>query len=119
LSYGGFRAYDIAFQNPAAFAAIVPISASICEQCITNDPALTFPQAVQLEVGALKTVPIWQFHGATDTAVPVAEAQAIRDAFTAAGAPYKYTEYPNVGHEIWDTVYADPTMWSWLYAQRR
>ena len=37
----------------------------------------------------------------------------------AAGADFRYTEYPEGGHNAWDAAYADPAMWAWLFAQRR
>jgi predicted peptidase len=119
LSYGGIHGYEVAYQNPTTFAAFVPISATICGACLTGDNATTFAQGVQLAVQALKGLPIWQFQGAIDSQVSPVQAQAIRDAFQAAGAQFKYTEYAGLGHDIWDKVYADPAMWTWLYAQHR
>jgi predicted peptidase len=34
------------------------------------------------------------------------------------GGRVKYTELPDEGHEIWDSVYADPELVKWLFAQR-
>ena len=40
--------------------------------------------------------------------------------FQNAGATFdKYTEYAGAGHEIWDMVYADANMWTWLWAKTR
>jgi predicted peptidase len=121
LSFGGIHAYDVAFAAPTTFAAIVPISAAICQQCVTGNSSATYTQGVQTVVPVLKTVPIWQFHGALDPNVPVAKAREIRDAFWAAGATttFKYTEYSDGGHEIWDRVYADANMWTWLWAKTK
>jgi len=30
-----------------------------------------------------------------------------------------YREYPGVEHNVWDSVYADPAMWGWLFANQR
>ena len=119
LSYGGFRAYEVAYQNPTTFAAIVPISATLCGPCLSGNNSTTFAQGVQLAVGVLKGVPIWQFQGEVDTQVSAVDARAISAAFKAAGAPFTYTEYQGYSHEIWDKVYADAAMWTWLYAQHR
>ena len=119
LSYGGLRTFEMASQNQTTFAAVVPISANLCGPCLTGVPTATFAQGVQFASNALKTIPIWQFQGALDTAIPVADARAIRDAFMAVSTVYKYTEYPTGAHDIWDTVYNDPQMWTWLYAKSR
>jgi predicted peptidase len=42
-----------------------------------------------------------------------------KDALIAAGSAIKYTEYKGAPHGIWDTVYADQNMWTWLWAQHR
>ena len=118
LSYGGIMNFEIAYASPTRFAAMVPISANICATCLTNSPTMTFAQAVQAAAQALKPLPIWQFHGERDAALKVADALAIKQAFVAAGNPYKL-DIVDGGHEIWDGVYRDPAMWTWLYAQRR
>jgi len=120
LSLGGIHAYDVAYAAPTTFAAIVPISATICEQCVTGNNSATFTQGVNVVVPALKTVPIWQFHGQLDPNVPVTEDRQIAQAFQNAGATFdKYTEYAGAGHEIWDMVYADANMWTWLWAKTK
>ena len=119
LSYGGFRAFEIAYQHPTTFAAIVPIAASILPVGLSGSTSTTFTQGVQLAVNGLKSIPMSQFHGAVDGNVPVTQAREISAAFKSAGAPFTYTEYPTGGHAIWDAVYADANMWTWLYAQSR
>ena len=45
----------------------------------------------------------------------------MHEAFAAAGAPhYTFIQVPGGTHEsTWDTAYADPEFWKWLFAQRR
>ena len=40
-------------------------------------------------------------------------------AFKAAGGVIKYTEYPDLSHDIWARVFAEPDLPEWLFAQRR
>lgn len=119
LSYGGIRGYEVAYRNPAKFAAWVPISASICAPCISGSSTTTQAQGFQLAAQGLKTVPIWEFHGQNDTQVSVNDSYGIKSAFTANGDPYTLTVYPSGGHAIWDDVYARADMWTWLYQKTR
>jgi predicted peptidase len=119
LSYGGIATFDIAYARPTTFAAVVPISATICAGCLTGSSTTTFAQGVSLAATALKTVPIWQFHGQIDAQVSVNDARAIETAFKANGDPYTLTVYPADGHDIWNQVYTYAAMWTWLYLQRR
>ena len=117
ISYGGIRGYEIAYRNTTKFAAWVPISASICGDCL--QAGATQQEGFQLAAQALKTLPIWEFHGQLDSAIPVSDSYAIQAAFTANGDPYTLTVYPSGGHTIWDDVYARADLWTWLDAKSR
>jgi predicted peptidase len=118
-SFGGIAAFDIAYFNSTKFAAFVPISANICDLCITGSGTATNAQASAIVAARLKRLPIWQFQGELDTNVPTTQVRQIRDAFAAADVNYKYTEFPGFGHYIWDDIYAGPDVWAWLWAQHR
>jgi predicted peptidase len=65
---------------------------------------------------ALRRVPIWAIHGAQDKEVSLDWDRAM--ARLLSGAPaFRYTELPGVGHDVWDTTYARPDVWDWLFAQ--
>lgn len=69
----------------------------------------------------LKNVPIWAIHGASDTSVPLAWDRAMYAAAQKSGGIMRYTEDPNLGHDVWDTYYPKlgPTSpLGWLFAQR-
>jgi len=117
LSYGGIRGYEVAYRNPAKFAAWVPISATICAPCLSA--GATQQQGFQLAAQGLKTVPIWEFHGQLDSQVSVNDSRAIETAFKGNGDPYTLTVYATGGHGIWDQVYARADLWTWLYQQKR
>ena len=85
------------------FAAAIPVSGG-------GDPKLA-PKAVH--------VAIWAFHGAKDKNVPVSASREMIQAIKQAGGNPKYTEYPDLDHNIWDQVSKTPGLWEWLFAQKR
>jgi predicted peptidase len=105
LSMGGFGCFRIAAAHPDRLAAVLPI-------CGGGDP--------QTITRALKSLPIWVFHGGADTVVLPERSREMVDAIRAAGNRLvRYTEYPDVGHNSWDATYDDPDVIAWLLAQQR
>jgi predicted peptidase len=65
-------------------------------------------------------MPIWVFHGAKDTTVPLQESQDMIDALKKAGAAeVKFTVYPEAGHDSWTVTYDNPELFTWLLAHTR
>lgn len=65
-------------------------------------------------------MPVWMFHGALlDDPVPTHDDHPRVTAFSAAGSPVRYAEYPQGNHNAWDATYANSALWAWLFAQRR
>ena len=86
------------------FAAGIPVSGADR----TADPAVAAQR--------LWDVPIWAFHGARDPEVsPDWDRQMAR---LLSGRPtFRYTEYPALRHDAWDSTYTRPDVWDWLFAQ--
>jgi predicted peptidase len=103
LSMGGYGTWDLAARMPERFAALIPI-------CGGGDEA-TAPR--------LAGLPIWCFHGAADTAVPVARSRTMVEAVKAAGGTVTYSELAGVGHDSWTPAYRDPATLDWLFRQTR
>ena len=103
VSMGGRGVYEAALRYPDLFAAAVPI-------CAAGDPA---------GVGKLKDLPVWCFHGAADTIVPVNYARNTVDALRKAGGHPKYTEYPGVGHDSYRNAFREVELLPWLFGQTR
>jgi predicted peptidase len=101
-SRGGIGVWDLISKRPDVFAAAVPL-------CAQGDPE---------RVAAARGVKVWVFHGAKDT-MPVSNARDMVAALTAAGGVVKYTEYPDLAHEIWTRAFAEPDLPGWLFAQKR
>ena len=103
LSKGGYGTWNFICKRPEMFAAAIPVAGG-------GDPTLA-PKAVE--------VAVWAFHGAMDKNVPVINSRKMIDAIKAAGGNPTYTEYPDQGHNIWESVKATPGLLDWLFAQRR
>jgi predicted peptidase len=103
LSLGGHGTWSFAAQHPERFAAIAPISG-------VGNP----DQACRL-----KGLPIWAFHGAQDTVVPIEGDQKMVDAVRACGGNVEFTVYPDAGHDAWTQTYDNPGLYRWLLQQRR
>jgi predicted peptidase len=63
--------------------------------------------------------PVWIFQGDADPIVAVARAREWVRALREAGGAPKYTEYPGVGHDVWERAFAEPDVVTWLMSQRR
>jgi predicted peptidase len=104
-SMGARGVVQLAARDPKRFAAVVAVSGRY--------PDRSVPQK-------LKGLPLWMWHGDADTVVPVAESRALLELLKAAGSrSVRYTELPGLGHDIFDTVYLDEAVSTWLFAQRR
>lgn len=103
LSRGGQGTWDFAMRYPHHFAAIAPISG----YSDINQPC------------RLKGLPVWAFHGANDTTVPVEWERFMVEAAKACGVKVRYTVYPDTGHDAWTRTYADPALYAWLMDHKR
>jgi predicted peptidase len=64
-------------------------------------------------------VPVLIFQGEADPIVPVERARKWVAALRQAGGSPKYTEVPGVGHDVWETAFANSDAATWLLSQRR
>jgi predicted peptidase len=62
--------------------------------------------------------PVWVFHGAQDTVIPVSESRNMVSALKATGGDVRYSEYAGTGHNSWDRAYAEPEFFQWLLSKR-
>ena len=102
-SMGGFGSWMWAAEHPSRFAAVAPV-------CGGGDPR---------EAEYLRDVPIWNFHGAKDPAVPIRLSDEMIEALRKVQGRARYTVYPDAGHGIWDTVYTTDEFYAWLLQQVR
>lgn len=102
LSMGGFGTLDLISRRPEWFAAAVPICGGAD---LTN-------------IDKLKNVPLWIFHGAEDSVVPVKLSRDLVNALKIEGIPVRYTEYAGENHGIWERAIREPGFLEWMFSQK-
>jgi predicted peptidase len=70
-------------------------------------------------IDRIAKTPVWVFQGTADDIVPVEHAREWMAALRKAGGTPKYSEYPGVGHQVWDKAFVESGLVTWLAAQRR
>ena len=112
LSMGGFGSWSLAASYPDRFAAVAPI----CGGGNVLDVLLP----AKGKEAALKTLPIWAFHGGKDPVVKTEESQRMVDAFKRAGDnDVKLTIYPEAQHDSWTETYNNEDLYKWFLEQTR
>jgi dienelactone hydrolase len=111
LSLGGGGTWVAAQDYPALFAAIAPV----CGGYNATSKACGI---------AGENLPVWAFHGDSDSVVPLSRSTTMVNAINAcvpAPSPLaKMTIYPGVGHNAWDYAYKtdnslhNPNVYQWL-----
>ena len=109
VSMGGYGVWHFAARYPNKFAALV----SICG----GSPFVNGERFTNLAERIGQT-PAWLFHGAQDKIVPVSESRQIAAAIRANQGRVKYSEYENVGHNVWLNALGEKDLVPWLLAQR-
>ena len=103
-SMGGYGTWDVITRYPEMFAAAVPV-------CGGGDVR---------KMSCIKNLPIWVFHGAKDPVVPVQNSRVLVSVLKKAGnTSIHYTEYPDVGHEAWESAYQSDELFRWLFSQKK
>jgi predicted esterase len=103
LSMGGFGTWALLAESAGRFAAAAPI-------CGGGDPS---------ECERFSQVPVWVFHGAKDSTVPLVRSEEMVKALEKLGATVSLTIYPDAGHNSWDETYKNEHLYEWFLANRR
>jgi predicted peptidase len=103
LSLGGMGTFDLLARYPKTWAAGFPI-------CGAGDTA---------NAKNFAKVPVWIFHGGADPVVPVTSSRDYYKVLQDLHADVHYTEYPGVGHNSWDNVFAEPGLLKWLFSNTK
>lgn len=103
LSMGGFGTWNLALTSPHRFAAIAPV-------CGGGNPH---------RISLIKHLPVWVFHGAKDSVVPVQKSEEMVEALKACGGDVRFTVYPEADHDSWTATYNNPELYEWLLQHRR
>lgn len=112
VSMGGFGTWSLGLAHPERFAAIAPI-------CGGGDP-LVLLLADPRKGRALRTLPVWAFHGARDPVVRVGESERMVEAMRRMGAAeVRLKIYPEAEHDSWTETYDNPELYDWFLAHHR
>ena len=112
LSMGGYGTWALISKRPELFASAAPI-------CGGGDRIRPLLMS-GAQLAALKTLPVWVFHGGKDNVVPVSERERMIDQFKRTGAKdIQFTVYPEAGHDSWTETYNNPKFYDWMLSQRR
>lgn len=103
ISMGGYGVWDLLARYPDMFTAGMAI-------CGGGDVE---------QAEALKDIPIYVAHGTSDILVSVIRSRSmVRAIWNAGGDRVVYREFPLVGHDVWNNVFADDVTWEWLFKRR-
>ena len=102
-SMGGAGTWAAITSHPNLFAAAVPL-------CAYGDPT---------KMKLVADLPIWAFQGDADEIVPLDRVRATIAALRSAGSHVKFTEYPGVGHAVWEKAFLEPDLIPWVFNQHR
>lgn len=102
LSMGGAGTWSLAAAHPDKWAAIVPI-------CFGGDPNTA---------AKIKHIPCWCFCGDKDSPRLVEGCRNMVKALKDAGGTPRYSEFPYVGHNSWDSAYVTPELLPWLLSHK-
>lgn len=121
LSAGGNGVWNLAYRTPERFAALVAICGWVQptserrEAIVPPDSGTPYPVIAR----RIRSLPVWIWHGAADSVVPVEESRRMADALRGIGAEVTYTELPGVGHESWVQAFESAELPRWLFARSR
>jgi predicted peptidase len=102
-SDGGTGVYGAVLRYPDLFAAGVATSGT---WSLLDAPKMT-------------RVPLQIWHGANDTAMPVAVARAMAEGIRQGGGQVTYSELQGVGHQCAAPDFYSMAVWQWLFAQKK
>lgn len=103
LSMGGYGTWSSIIALPDLFAAAAPI-------CGGGDPS---------KLDAIKSIPIWVFHGAKDDVVPLIRSEEMVSGLKKLGSDIKFTIYPEVYHDSWTETYINPKLYDWFLSHKK
>lgn len=101
-SIGAGAPWNLVTNRPKRFAAVL-----LC--CPAGIHSLA-------RASAAAPVPFWAFEGALKSGPFTRDAV---EALTQSGGHPKFTVYPDLGHPIWNRMFAEPEIVDWLFAQSR
>jgi predicted peptidase len=106
LSRGGFGTWHFAARHADRIAAIVPVAGF-------GHPDLAAP------IAAVK-MPLWQFAGGRDEAVPIRQMYPMLNRLEAMSHPdVRFTIHADLGHFVWVRVYGGQDVYNWMLSHSK
>lgn len=106
VSYGGFGTWYLASRHVERFAAIAPV--------------VGYGHPKLMEPIAQAKLPVWCFAGGRDEAVRVEHFYAGLNRLEALGhTEVRFTIEADMGHDVWNRVYAGNDLYDWLLQHQR
>ncbi|MCH7908115.1 MAG: dienelactone hydrolase family protein [Candidatus Hydrogenedentes bacterium] len=102
-SMGGLGTWMLANVAADRVAAIAPVC----------------PPSTRINPENFKGLPIWCFHGAMDSVVPIGESVKMIQQLREVGCDVKFTVYADADHDTWTPAYHDPELVSWLLSHHK
>lgn len=102
-SMGGLGTWMLANVAADRVAAIAPVC----------------PPSTRINPENFKGLPIWCFHGAMDSTVPIGESVKMIQQLRKVGCDVKFSVYPDADHDTWTPAYHDPEFVSWLLSHKK
>ena len=103
LSMGAMGTYEILRRKPNIFASAFAICGG---DHVEN-------------VKKYKHVPLWIFHGAKDSVVPIQKSEIVVIELKLLNSDVKFRVYPDANHNSWDPAFAEPDFLSWIFSYRK
>jgi predicted peptidase len=112
MSMGGAGTWSLGLTHAKRFAAIAPICGNVSPNFLKK------LKSEQTE--AIKSLPVWAFHGAKDTTVlPVVSERMVAALKKIGSTNVIFTKYPNADHDSWTATYKSTGFYQWLLKQKR
>jgi large repetitive protein len=102
LSAGGEGTWEMLFAYPTYITTALPMS------------NISIGYRTTTLTNLIKYTPIWYFQGGLDVAPDPGTARQVRDYWATYGTNFKYTEYPNLAHGVWNTAWAEPDFYPYV-----
>lgn len=103
LSMGGFGTLDLIRHRTEFFAGAIAICGGGNKRYVNE----------------YRDLPVWLFHGAKDPVVPVTLSREMSTEYKIRNMDYRYTEYPEGGHDVWNKAWSESDLLPWLFSKNR
>lgn len=103
-SMGAYTTYHFIASYPEMFAAAAPMGGGADLRLIPKWAG---------------RVPVWIVHGQADDIVLPENDRRVARELDRTGIPYRWSEYPGVKHNCWDTAFQEPDFLPWFFSHSR